>query len=130
MAMYKLTYLGWGESHKEVFPNSADCNMRKKFLKGYPKEQVSELKITKINDAFHISYSKLGTEDVPDQWRYGEIVRYKSVPKWYDGYEEWAETEQEMLDFVKLMKSITNKTYGKFIVEHIVNDMVVSTANF
>ena len=132
MAMYKLTYMDLGRNKeiKEVFPDREHCTLRKKFLRTYPKGVFGKLTMTKINDGFHISYSKLGTETVPDQWMYGEVVSTKQVGKWYDGYEEWCETEEEMSDFIKLKKSITNKKYGHFIVEHIVNDMVVSVLNY
>lgn len=132
MAMYKITYtdLGRNKEMKEVFDTKERCTMRRDFLRQYPKGVFDNLKITEINDSFHISYSLLGVESVPDEWAFGEVVSYKDVPKWYDGYEEWVETEQEMLDFIELKKSITNKTYGKFIVEHIVNDMVVGKLNF
>lgn len=132
MAMYKLTYidLGRNKEMKEVFPDREHCTLRKKFLRSYPKGVFDKLKITEINDGFHISYSMLGTEDVPDQWMYGEVVSTKQVGKWYDGYEEWCETGEEVSDFIKLKKSITNKKYGHFIVEHIVNDMVVSVLNY
>jgi len=132
MAMYKITYtdLGRNKEMKEVFPNLNDCRRRIAFLRTYPKGCIGQITRARINDGFHISYSLLGVESVPDEWMYGMVVRYKNVPKWYDGYEEWVETEQEMLDFIKEKKSIVDKTYRHFIVEHIVNDMVVTKLNF
>ena len=132
MAIYKITYtdLGRNKEMKEVFPNLNDCRTRIAFLRTYPKGCIGQITRTRINDGFHISYSLLGVESVPDEWMYGMVVRYKDVPKWYDGYEEWVETEKEMLNFIKEKKSIVNKTYRHFIVEHIVNDMVVAKLNF
>jgi hypothetical protein len=132
MAMYKLTYidLGRNKEMKEVFPDREHCTLRKKFLRSYPKGVFGKLTMTEINDGYHISYSLLGTEEVPDQWRYGEVVRYKTVPKWYDGYEDWVETEKEMRDLIEEKKSFGNRTYSHFIVEHIVNGEVVATFNY
>lgn len=132
MAMYKITYtdLGRNKEIKEVFPNLNDCRTRIAFLRTYPKGCIGQITRTRINDGFHISYSLLGDERVPDEWMYGMVVSYKIVPKWYDGYEDWVETEKEMFDFINLKKSITNKTYRHFIVEHIVNDMVVDKLKF
>lgn len=36
--------------------------------------------------------------------------------------EAWFETEKEANDFINLKKSVSNKTYGKFMIEHIFND--------
>ena len=132
MAMYKITYtdLGRNKEMKEVFSNLADCRTRIAFLRTYPKGCIGQITRARINDGFHICYSLLGVESVPGEWSCGMAIYYKDVPKWYDGYEEWVETEKEMLDFINLKKSITNKTYGKFIVERIVNDMVVTKLNF
>lgn len=132
MAMYKITYtdLGTNKEIKEVFPNLNDCRTRIAFLRTYPKGCIGQITRARINDGFHIRYSLLGVESVPDEWMYGMVVRYKDVPKWYDGYEEWVETEKEMRNFIKEKKSIANKTYRHFIVEHIVNDMVVTKLNF
>lgn len=132
MAMYKITYtdLGTNKEIKEVFPNLNDCRTRIAFLRTYPKGCIGQITRARINDGFHIRYSLLGVESVPDEWMYGMVVRYKDVPKWYDGYEEWVETEKEMRNFIKEKKSIVNKTYRHFIVEHIVNDMVVTKLNF
>ena len=132
MAMYKITYtdLGRNKEIKEVFPNLNDCRTRIAFLRTYPKGCIGQITRARINDGFHIRYSLLGVESVPDEWMYGMVVRYKDVPKWYDGYEEWVETEKEMRNFIKEKKSIVNKTYRHFIVEHIVNDMVVTKLNF
>lgn len=132
MAMYKITYtdLGRNKEMKEVYSNLADCRTRIAFLRTYPKGCIGQITRTRINDAFRICYSKLGTKDIPDKWAFGEVVRYKTIGHWYDGFEDLVETEKEMLDFIKLKKSITNKTYGQFIVEHIVNDVVVSKLNF
>jgi hypothetical protein len=132
MAMYKITYtdLGRNKEMKEVFPNLNDCKTRMAFLRTYPKGCIGQITRARINDGFHIRYSLLGVESVPDEWRCGMAVHYKDVPKWYDGYEEWVETEKEMLNFIKEKKSIVNKTYRHFIVEHIVNDMVVTKLNF
>ena len=132
MAMYKITYtdLGTNKEIKEVFPNLNDCRRRIAFLRTYPKGCIGQITRARINDGFHIRYSLLGVESVPDEWMYGMVVRYKDVPKWYDGYEEWVETEKEMRNFIKEKKSIVNKTYRHFIVEHIVNDMVVTKLNF
>ena len=132
MAMYKITYtdLGRNKEIKEVFSNLNDCRTRIAFLRTYPKGCIGQITRARINDGFHIRYSLLGVESVPDEWMYGMVVRYKDVPKWYDGYEEWVETEKEMRNFIKEKKSIVNKTYRHFIVEHIVNDMVVTKLNF
>lgn len=132
MAMYKLTYIDLGRNKeiKEVFDTKERCTRRRDFLRQYPKGVFDKLKITEINDGFHISYSLLGTDRVPDQWRYGEVVSYKTVPRWYDGYEDWVETEKEMRDLIKEKKSFVNKTYAHFIVEHIVNGEVVATFNY
>ena len=132
MAMYKITYtdLGRNKEIKEVFPNLNDCRTRIAFLRTYPKGCIGQITRTRINDAFRIRYSKLGTKDIPDKWAFGEVVSYKTIGHWYDGFEEWVETEKEMLNFIKEKKSIVNKTYRHFIVEHIVNDMVVTKLNF
>ena len=72
----------------------------------------------------------MGTDDVPYQWMYGEVVSTKQVSKWYDGYEDWVEAEKEVKNFIKEKKSFSNKTYGKFIVEHIVNGEVTEMIKF
>lgn len=131
MAMYKLTYtdLGRNTEMKEVFPNSKYCTIRRNFLLTYQKGVFSKPVMTEINDGYHISYSLLGTDDVPDQWRYGEVVSTKRVSKWY-GCEDWVETEKEVKIFIKEKKSFSNRTYGQFIVEHIVNGEVVETLKY
>lgn len=132
MTMYKLTYidLARNENKKEVFPDRESCIIRKDFLCQYPKGMFSKPDMTEINDGFHIRYSKLGTETVPDQWMYGEVISTREVGKWYDGFENWVETEKEVKNFIKEKKSISNKTYGRFIVEHIVNGEVVATFKY
>ena len=132
MAMYKITYtdLGRNKEIKEVFPNLNDCRTRIAFLHTYPKGCIWQITRARINDGYHISYSLLGTDDVPDQWMYWEVVSTKQVSKWYDGYEDWVETEKEVKILLKKKKSFSNKTYGKFIVEHIVNGEVVETLKY
>ena len=54
-----------------------------------------------------ISYSKRGTDRIPDEWAFGEVVRYKTIERFYDGYFEKFENRNEAIERAKVLKVIT-----------------------
>ena len=128
MELYKITYkdLARNKEIKEYFDNKESCNIRKEFLRSYPKGCFGTITTETLSDFYAVNYSKLGTDKVPDKWAFGEVIRYKEVGKWYEEYPEFCETLKDAFAIVEDKKKITNRAYGKFSIHEYKNGEQVS----
>lgn len=63
--------------------------------------------VQNVKKGYIVSYSKRGTDDIPDKWAFGEVVRYKTIERFYDGYFEKFEDRNEAIERANDLKVIT-----------------------